>query len=92
MKRTMLVLALCAALPAFAEKGGEGGKQEWFAKAKDIKVQGMRERISLMQDSLSCVQSAQNPDAMKSCEQHERSAMEDHQRRMKDRWESGKPR
>jgi len=95
MKRTIVAIALCAALPALAaDKDGnwEAKKQEQFAKMKDIKVQGMRERIALMQDGLSCVQSAQNQDAMRSCEQRERSAMEQHQQRMKERWEQSKPR
>jgi hypothetical protein len=95
MKRTMLVLALCAATPAFAagdEGNREAKKQEYFAKMKDVELQGMRERIALLQDSAACLQGAQNYEAAKSCKERERAAMEQHQKRMKERWESNKPR
>ena len=93
-KSTLLVAAVLCASAGVAFGRDEGGAQreQMFAKMKDIKLQGMRERVALMQDSIGCVQSAQNQDAMRSCEQRERSAMEEHQRRMKERWESGKPR
>jgi hypothetical protein len=93
--RTFVLLAFCGAFStAFAGEGGmsDAKRQEMFGKMKEIKLAGMRERISIMQQSVGCVQSASSPDAMKSCEQSERSAMENHQRRMKERWESNKPR
>ena len=92
MKSRILVVALCAAAPLVFARDEGGGKGEYFAKAKEIRLEGMRGRISLMQQSVSCVQSAQTQDAMRACEQSERSAMEDLNRRMKERWESNKPR
>jgi hypothetical protein len=96
MIRILMVAMLCAtaSLAAAEERGGmnDAKKHEYFGKMKDVKLQGMRERIALMQESASCVQSAQNPDAMRSCEQRERAAMEQHQHKMKERWESAKPR
>jgi hypothetical protein len=96
MRRAIVSMVfLAAAAAAYAnEQGGKSDAKrlEYFAKMKDVKLQGMRERISLMQESASCVQSAQSPDAMRTCEERERSGMEQHSRRMKDRWESLKPR
>ena len=88
------VLALSTVLlmsAAYANEKGENWeakKQEQFAKLKEIKAQGFREKISILQEAASCTQSAQTHDAMRSCEERERGTMEDHQRRMKERWES----
>ena len=93
MIRTFLVAMLCATTCAFAgEEGGDAKRQEHFNKMKQVKLEGMQGRISVMQSAVSCVQSAQNPDGMRACEERERSAMEQHQRHMKDRWESLKQR
>ena len=96
MIRAIVSIALCAVLPAaFAEeKRGEheAKKMEHFAKMKDVKLEALRGRITVMQTAASCVQSAQNPDAMRGCEEQERSAMEQHTKHMKERWESLKPR
>ena len=62
------------------------------AKTKDVKLEGLRGRISVMQEAASCVQAAGGPDAMRTCEERERSGMEQHMKRMKERWESLKPR
>ena len=91
MRRTMLLIAGLALLPA-AFAGGDAKRTEHFGRMKEIKVQGMQERISVMQDSVSCVRAAQSPDSMRGCEERERAAMEQVQRRQKDRWDSLKPR
>jgi hypothetical protein len=90
MIRVIFVLGVGACVPA-AYAGGPGhepNKQEKFAKMKQIKLEGMQGRLSVMQAALACVQSAQTPDRMQACEQRERSAMDTHQQRMKQRWES----
>lgn len=96
MKRPLVLIALCAAFAVVhaEEKGGmsEAKKQEYFAKMKSVKLEALQGRISVMQAAASCIQSAQGPDAMRSCEERERSAMEQHTRQMKERWESLKPR
>ena len=96
MKRSITAIAILAIISTAQanEKGDnwEAKKQEQFSKMKDVKLQGFREKISILQDAASCTQSAQTHEAMKPCEERERAAMEDHARRMKDRWESIKPR
>ena len=92
MKRTALLIACLAAMPVLAEQGGDAKRQEYFGRMKEIKLQGMQERISLMQEGAACVRSAQNQDAMRSCEERERSGMEQISKRMRERWESAKPR
>ena len=96
MKRSILAIAFLSmvSLAQANEKGvnWEAKKQEQFAKLKDVKLQGYREKISILQDATSCTQSAQAHEAIKTCEERERAAMEEHARRMKDRWESLKPR
>jgi hypothetical protein len=88
--RVIFLAMLCAASVAFAadQGGNDAKKQEHFAKMKQVKLEGMQGRISVMQSAVSCVQSAQNPDGMRSCEERERAAMEQHQQQMKARWES----
>ena len=85
-----VLLLLSAAYANDKGENWEAKKQEQFAKLKEVKVQGFREKISILQEAASCTQSAQTPEAMKPCEERERAAMEDHQRRMKERWESFK--
>lgn len=92
MNRLIQVLALLISIPAVyaLEKGEnwEAKKQEQFAKLKELKIQAFREKISILQDASSCVQSAQNHEALKPCDERESNAMKDHQQRMKERWES----
>src|SRR5574337_903575 len=70
----------------------EAKKQEHFVKMKEIKLQDYRERISILQDAATCTEKAQTHEAMKSCDDREQSAMEDHKQHMKARYESIKPR
>lgn len=92
MKHLISALAVLCLMPAAyaMEKGEnwEAKKQEQFSKMKELKLQGLKEKISILQDATSCMQSAQNHDAMKPCEERERNAMNEHQQRMKERWES----
>lgn len=92
MKKSLVMLSVLFLLPVAhaVEKGEnwEAKKQEQFARLKEVKLDAAREKISLMQEAASCIQSAQSQDAMRSCDERERSAMEGHQRRMKERWES----
>ena len=92
MKRLISALVILFLIPtAYAiEKGEnwEAKKQEQFTRMKELKLQGLQEKISILQEAASCIQSAQNHDAMKPCEDRERNAMNDHQQRMKERWES----
>jgi ribosome-associated translation inhibitor RaiA len=63
-------------------------KQEMFEKARDVKVQGLKERIAIDQGELSCAQAAKNHDEMKACADKAKDAMEDLIRKQKERWEA----
>jgi hypothetical protein len=95
MKRIITAIAILGIVSlAQAHDTGdnwEAKKQEQFSKIKEVKLQGFREKISILQDAQSCTEAAKTHEDMKPCEERERAAMEDHARRMKDRWESIKP-
>ena len=89
--RTVAILAL--AFPSFTAHAMEDDakQQERFAKMKQIKVDGMRDRISILQNALSCANAATSHDQMKSCDEQEHKAMESFQQQQKARWEAAKP-
>jgi hypothetical protein len=96
MKRLIPVLSIVLLMSAaYAEEKGENWeakKQEQFGRMKEVKLTAVREKISIMQSAASCIQSAQNYDAAKSCDERERNAMQEHNQKMKERWESLKQR
>ena len=92
MNRFVLVVAILIAIPAaYAVEDWEAKKQEQFFKLKDIKTVAFREKIAILQEASSCVQSAKTQEAMKLCDERENNAMKTHQQRMKERWDSLKP-
>lgn len=66
----------------------EAKKQEHFLRIKEIKLQAIREKIAILQDSASCLQSVKTMEAMRPCDERERNAMQDHQQRTMERWET----
>lgn len=91
--RNVLTLLIVAGWMSGAQAGENNqtsgsGAQDPFLKNREIKLQSYREKISLMQDSLACIQAAKSFDSVQTCEARERSAMEEHSRRMKERWEA----
>jgi hypothetical protein len=74
-----------------APKGDDGKRQEMFAKMKQIKVEGMQGRISILQTALSCVNAATSHDQMKPCEEKEHQAMEALNQQQKAKWDAMKP-
>jgi hypothetical protein len=94
--KIQFIAAVCMAIGAQAvfavEGGGEAKQQEMFVKMKEIKLAGIRGKIEIGQQAVSCVQSAQNTDAVKACDDREKQRNEELQHRQKERWESLKPR
>ena len=86
----VLVLALASsAVPAAAnpdnpggqQQGGPGAqggqqRQEMFSKMKQIRVEGMQARISILQTALSCVNAATSHEQMRPCEEQAHQAMQ----------------
>jgi hypothetical protein len=50
--------------------------QQLFNQFKQIRIDGIQQRITIEQTALSCFQSAQDKEAMKACGQTARSAMQ----------------
>lgn len=71
--------------------GDDAKQKEMFTKMKQIKVDGIQGRISILQNALSCVNAATNHDQMKPCEEQERKATESLQQQQKAQWEAAKP-
>ena len=88
-----IVAILALAFPSFMvyAMDDDARQQERFTKMKQIKVDGMRDRISIMQNALSCANAATSHDQMRSCDEQERKAMESFQQQQKARWEAAKP-
>ena len=99
-RRSLAVLALAFASsavlaagpnsPGGQQQGGPGAqggqqRQEMFSKVKQIRVEGMQARISILQTALSCVNSATSHEQMKSCEEQAHQSMQslDQQQRAK---------
>ncbi len=89
--RIVAILVLAFASSTVYAMGDDAKQHEMFAKMKQIKVDGMQGRISILQNALSCVNAATNHDQMKPCEEQERKAMESLQQQQKAQWEAAKP-
>ena len=76
-----------------AGPGGTAGQQnpEIFSKIKQLRLDGMQGRISILQTALSCVNAATNHEQMKACEQQEHQAMEAHMQQQKAKMEALRP-
>jgi Spy/CpxP family protein refolding chaperone len=55
---------------------GEQQRQEMFSKMKQIRVEGMQGRISILQTALSCVNAATSHEQMRPCEEQAHQAMQ----------------
>jgi len=86
----MLITVLLGVPSAWA-MGGDAKQQEMFPKMKQIKVDGIQGRISVLQNALSCVNAATSHDQMRPCEEREHQAMEALQQQQKAKWEALKP-
>ena len=89
--RSAAILVLAFASSTVYAMGDEAKQQEMFGKMKQIKVDGLQGRISILQNALSCVNAATSHDQMKPCEEQERKAMESLQQQQKAKWEAAKP-
>lgn len=89
--RFLALLALALTSSTVYAMGDDAKHQEMFSKMKQIKVDGIQGRISILQNALSCVNAATNHDQMKPCEQQERQAMESLEQQQKAKWEAIKP-
>lgn len=77
MKVLVAVLFLLLSVNSLAEEKGSGEK---FQKAKSMMLEKIEKRISNLQDVKSCVSSASNKEALKSC----REKMKAHRAEMKE--------
>jgi len=89
--RFFALLALALASSTVYAMGDDAKHQEMFLKMKQIKVDGIQGRISILQNALSCVNSATSHEQMKPCEQQEHQAMESLNLKQKAEWEALKP-
>ena len=89
--RLFALLALALASSAVYAMDDEAKHQEMFPKMKQIRVEGIQGRISILQTALSCVNAATSHEQMKPCEQQERQAMESLNQQQKAKWEALKP-
>ena len=88
-----IVAILALAFPSFVvyATGDDAKQHEMFTKMKQIKVDGIQGRISILQNALNCVNAATSHDQMKPCEEQERKAVESLQQQQKAQWEAAKP-
>jgi len=89
--RIVAILALTFSSFMVYAMGDDAKQQEMFTKMKQIKVDGIQGRISILQNALNCVNAATSHDQMKPCEEQERKAMESLQQQQKAKWEAAKP-
>lgn len=63
---------------ALAESGSAQPKHDptRFEQMKSMTVENHQKRIGILNDAIGCIQSAQNPQALKSCHDAEKSSME----------------
>ena len=82
-------LGVLASLPAFAQpaggggsggqgpqKSGQGQDQASFETRKAEILKNHQARIQAMQQALTCIQSAKDQEALRTCRENERKAME----------------
>jgi hypothetical protein len=95
MKKMMfIVFALVVSVPVFAQQsdGPEGQRrQEMMSKMKQVKIDGIQGRISILQTSLSCVNDATKFEQMRACEQQEHQAMESLMQQQKAKMDAMRP-
>ena len=74
-----IVSSLLFAMSAFAEnnpKGGDANNQADFPKHKAMHIEGIQNRIAVLQTALSCISAATAREQMQACKEKEKSAME----------------
>ena len=89
--RLFTVLTLILVSSTVHAMGDAAKHQEMFSKMKQIKVDGIQGRISILQTALNCVNAAISHEQMQPCEQQERQAMESLNLQQKAKWEAIKP-
>lgn len=85
----LFAIGAIVAFPASA-LAEEDSDQQRTEKHKEMKLQGIEGRISILQQEQSCVQAATNRDAFRSCEQTSHQAMDQLMQKQKEGWESMK--
>lgn len=71
--------------------GGDAKRQEMFSKMKQVTVDGIQGRITILQTALSCVNAATSHEQIKSCRQQEQRAMEAHKQKQEAEREAMRP-
>jgi hypothetical protein len=90
-KHLFALLALAAVSSASYAAGDDAKHQENFSKMKQVAVDGIQGRITILQTALSCVNAATNHEQMKACREQEHKAMEAHKEKQEAERESMKP-
>lgn len=81
------VFAQPADAPAKGAGKGQGPSPEQFAKVKAEMLKGHQARAQILQQSESCIQSAQDMNALKACHEQEQEAHRKLQQQMKSEWQ-----
>jgi hypothetical protein len=74
-----------------APKTDDAKHQEMFSKMKQLRIDGIQGRISVLQTALSCVNAATSHEQMKPCQEQEQKAMEDLREKQKAAMEAMRP-
>lgn len=92
MNKPLSVLLALALASSVAYAAGDDAKhQEMFSKMKQVTVDGIQGRITILQTALSCVNAATNHEQMKSCREQEHKAMEAHKEKQEAEREAMRP-
>lgn len=85
MKKIIMIMAMlsCVSVVYAAPEKAMGNRsmvnqqmeQDIFNRFKQIRIEGIQQRISISQTALSCVQGAQKKEEMMACDEAERNAM-----------------
>jgi hypothetical protein len=78
-KAFTMILILSSSMFLNAADEGQGGQQHdpaRFEKMKSMMVENHQKRIGVLNNGISCINSAQDPKALKACHDAEKSAME----------------
>lgn len=91
----LVLAASCAAAygqpaggPAKGPGKGQGPSSEQFSKIKAEMLKGHQARAQILQQSESCIQGAQDINALKACHEQEREAHRKLQEQMKSEWQA----
>lgn len=89
LKIILVAIGAIVVLPisAYAEGGNDMQRME---KHKEMKIQGIDGRISILQQEKACVQAATNKGAVRACESASHQAMDEFMEKQKAAWESMK--